>query len=96
MRICKRDEWKTAFGTWYSHFEYQVISSEVTNAPVSFQRLINKIFVEKLNIFIIVSLDNILIYIDDDEDSHIAAVRWVLDQLKKYLLYANLKKCQFQ
>ena len=40
-------------------------------------------------------LDDILIYTDDDEDGHIAAVRWVLGQLKKYLLYANLKKCRF-
>ena len=47
----------------------------ITNASTSFQRFINKILAEKLNIFLIVYLDNILIYTDDDEDSHVAAVR---------------------
>ena len=40
-------------------------------------------------------LDDIFIYTDDDGDGHIAAVRWVLGQLRKYSLYANLKKCRF-
>ena len=63
------------------------------NALASFQEYINKILVEKLNIFIIVYLDDILIYTNDDRDGHIAAVWWVQEQLRKYLLYANLKKC---
>ena len=66
---------------------------ELMNAPASFQGFINKILAEKLNIFVIVYLDNILIYIDNDGDGHIAAVRWVLRQFRKYSLYANLKKC---
>ena len=64
----------------------------LTNAPVSFQEYINKIFVEKLDIFIILYLDDILIYTKDDENGHVAVIRWVLVQLKKFLLYANLKK----
>ena len=44
------------------------------NAPVSFQGYINKIFAEKLDIFVIVYMDNILIYTEDDKDGHIAAV----------------------
>ena len=67
----------------------------LTNAPASFQGFINKILAEKLDIFVIVYLDDILIYTDDDGDGHIAVVRWVLGQLRKYLLYANLKKCRF-
>ena len=67
----------------------------LTNAPTSFQRYINKILVEKLDIFVIVYLDDILIYTKDDGDSHVAAVRWVLEQLRKFSLYANLKKCRF-
>ena len=51
----------------------------LTNAPASFQRYINKILVEKLDIFVIVYLDNILIYTDDDRDGHVSAVRWVLE-----------------
>ena len=53
------------------------------------------ILAKKFNIFVIVYLHNILIYTDNDEDGHIAAVQWVLEQLKKFLLYLNLKKCQF-
>ena len=64
------------------------------NAPASFQGYINNILAEKLDIFVIVYLDDILIYIDDD-GSHVAAVRWVLEQLRKFLLFPNLKKCWF-
>ena len=67
----------------------------LTNIPVSFQRYINRIFAKKLDIFIILYLDGILIYIDDDGDGHVAAVWWVLEQLKKFSLFANLKKCWF-
>ena len=62
MRIRKSDEWKTTFRTQYGHFEYQVMSFGLTIASASFQRYINKIFAEKLDIFIIVYLDDILIY----------------------------------
>ena len=95
MRIREGDEWKTAFRTQYGHFEYQVMPFGLTNAPASFQGYINKILAEKLDIFVIVYLDDILIYTKDDGDGHVAAVQWVLEQLKKFLLYANLKKCRF-
>ena len=95
MKIREGDKWKIAFRTQYGHFEYQVISFGLTNAPASFQEYINKIFVEKLDIFVIVYLDDILIYTDDNGDGHIAAIRWVLEQLGKFLLFANLKKCCF-
>ena len=95
MRIRKGDEWKTAFRTWYGHFEYQVMPFGLTNILASFQGYINKIFVEKLDIFVIVYLDDILIYTKDDGDGHVAVVQWILEQLRKFLLYANLKKCWF-
>ena len=95
MRICEGDEWKTAFRTRYGHFKYQVMPFGLTNTPTSFQEYINKILVEKLDIFVIVYLDDILIYTKDDGDGQVAAVQWVLEQLKKFSLYANLKKCQF-
>ena len=50
----------------------------LTNAPANFQEYINKIFARKLDIFVIIYLDGILIYTDDDEDSYIAAIWWVL------------------
>ena len=55
----------------------------------------NKILAEKLDVFVIVYLDNILIYTKDESKAHVQAVHWVLDQLRKFLLYTNLKKCWF-
>ena len=67
----------------------------MSNAPASFQEYINKILAEKLDIFVIVYLDNILIYTEDAGQLHVHAVRWVLEQLRKHDFYANLKKCRF-
>ena len=95
MRIREGDEWKTAFRTRYGHFEYQVMPFGLSNAPATFQGYINKILAEKLDIFVIVYLDDILIYTKDPGQPYVEAVRWVLDQLRKYSLFANLKKCRF-
>ena len=94
MRIRKRIEWKTAIRTRYGHFEFQVMLFGPTNAPASFQRYINKIFAKKLNIFVIEYLDNILIYTDDG-NGLIAAVQWLLEQPRKFSLFAILKKYRF-
>ena len=51
---------------------------DLTNASTSFQGYINKILAEKLDIFIIVYLDDILIYTNNDQNGHVAAVQWVL------------------
>ena len=95
MRIKEGDEWKTAFRTRYGHFEYQVMPFELSNAPASFQGYINKILAEKLDIFVIVYLDDILIYTEDPGQGHVEAVWWVLDVLRRHGLFANLKKCRF-
>ena len=95
MRIKEGDEWKTAFRTRYGHFEYQVMPFGLSNAPASFQGYVNKILAEKLDIFVIVYLDDILIYTKDTGQGHVDAVRWVLEILRKYGLFANLKKCRF-
>ena len=68
---------------------------ELSNALASFQSYINKILAKKLDIFVIVYLDDILIYTDDKSQGHVEAVQWVLDFLKKNGLFANLKKCRF-
>ena len=70
MRIREGDEWKTAFRTQYTYFKYQVMLFGQINAPASFQEYINKIFAEKLDIFVIVYLDSMLIYIEDNGDGH--------------------------
>ena len=67
----------------------------LSNAPASFQGYINKILAKKLDIFIIVNLDNILIYTKDPGQGHVEAVRWVLDVLRRHKLFANLKKYRF-
>ncbi len=83
------------FKTQYSYFKYQIILFKLTNILTIFQKYINKILVEKLNVFIIIYLKNILIYTNNKKEGHIQAVQWVLNQLRKYLLYANLKNCRF-
>ena len=67
----------------------------LSNAPASFQGYINKIIAEKLDVFVIVYLDNILIYIEDPGQPYVEAICWVPDQLRKYFLLANLKKYCF-
>lgn len=65
MKIKEDNEWEMAFYTQYSHFEYQIMSFGLSNTSASFQCYINKILVKKLNIFIIVYLDDIFIYTED-------------------------------
>ena len=71
------------------------MSFGLTNVLISFQRYINNILAKKLNIFVIIYLNNILIYTDNDKDSHIAAIWWIVKQMKKFTLYTNLKNCRF-
>ena len=67
----------------------------LSNAPASFQGYINKILTVKLNIFVIVYLDDIFIYTKDLGQGYVETVRWVLDVLQRHRLFANLKKCRF-
>ena len=67
----------------------------LSNAPASFQGYINKILAKKLDVFVIVYLDDILIYIENEGQGHVEAVLWVLDLLRKNGFFVNLKKCRF-
>ena len=67
----------------------------LSNAPASFQGYINKILAEKLDIFIILYLDNILIYIKNPDQPHIDAFCSVLEQIRNHSILTNLKKCRF-
>lgn len=94
MRIRKGDEWKTAFRTRYGHFEYQVLPFGLANAPASFQAYINRALAQRLDVNVIVYLDDILVF-SEDEATHEGDVKWVLEQLRKFKLYVCLDKCKF-
>ena len=68
---------------------------ELSNALASFERYINKFLAEKLDVFVIVYLDDILIYTEDAGQAYVDAICWVLEELRKHGLFANLKKCWF-
>ena len=74
MRTKKSNKWKTDFQTRYGYFKYQVIPFGLSNAPASFKSYINKILIKKLDIFIIVYLDDIFIYTKNVDQGHVEAV----------------------
>lgn len=94
VRIKPGDEWKTAFRTRYGHFEYTVMPFGLTNAPAIFQHLMNDIFREYLDVFVVIYLDDILIFSANQED-HDRHVKLVLEKLRCSGLYAKLEKCEF-
>ena len=93
LKIKKNDEWKTAFRTKYEHFEYNVLFFDFINVSTFFQNLINKIFVEKLNVFVIVYLNNIIIY-SINEKKYIEHVKWMLNRLFENKLFIAFEKCE--
>uniref|UniRef100_A0A8C6XBR2 Gypsy retrotransposon integrase-like protein 1 n=1 Tax=Naja naja TaxID=35670 RepID=A0A8C6XBR2_NAJNA len=94
VQMREGDEWKTAFGTRYGHFEYTVMPFGLTNAPAVFQHLMNDVFRDMLNQFVVIYMDDILIY-SRSRDSHLQHVRHVLQRLREHQLYAKLEKCLF-
>ena len=94
MRVKEGDEWKTDFRTRYGHFEYFVMPFGLTNAPTIFLHLMNDIFQEFLDNFVVCYLDDILIYFKDLKQ-HEEHFRLVLDKLHKAGLNAKLEKCNF-
>ncbi|KAL0194547.1 hypothetical protein M9458_008119 [Cirrhinus mrigala] len=94
IRIRAGDEWKTAFSTTSGHYEYLVMPFGLSNSPSVFQSLINDIFQDMLNKFVIVYIDDILVYSENQQD-HINHVRAVLQRLIQHQLYAKLSKCEF-
>ena len=95
MRIHESNKWKIAFRTLYSYFKYQVILFRLFNAPAIFQGYINKMPAENFDIFVIIYLGSILIYIKDLEQPHVKAIHCVFDYLRKLFFFANLKKYWF-
>ncbi|EEB88864.1 hypothetical protein MPER_13114 [Moniliophthora perniciosa FA553] len=94
VRIAEGEEWKTAFRTRYGSFEYLVMPMGLSNAPSVFQRFMNDIFHDMVDICVIVYLDDILIY-SDNEEEHERHVKEVFRRLEKNDLHLKLKKCEF-
>lgn len=95
MRIREGDKLKIVFHIKYGYFKYQFMLFGLSNTPASFQGYINEMLAEKLDVFVIVYLDNIMIYIAKLGQQLVEAVCGVFAQLQKHRLFANLKKCQF-
>ena len=94
IRVREEDIPKTAFRTRYGHYEYLVMPFGVTNAPAVFMDYMNRVFHEFLDQFVVVFIDDILVYSKSHEE-HEIHFRRVLRVLQEKLLYANSSKCEF-
>jgi hypothetical protein len=94
MKIRPSDIPKMAFSTRYGSYEFTVMSFGLTNAPAYFMNLMNKVFMEYLDRFIVVFIDDILIYSKSDGD-HEEHLRLVLQKLRDNQLYTKFSKCEF-
>lgn len=94
IRIAPEDIEKTAFRTKYGHFEFKVLPFGLTNAPATFQTLMNHVFSDMLDVSVLVYLDDIMIFSKtlEEHKEHVAAV---LKRLRKHKLYLNGPKCKF-
>ncbi|KAM2154836.1 hypothetical protein ACFX1Q_046598 [Malus domestica] len=94
LKIKDEDVPKTAFRTRYGHYEFLVMPFGLTNAPAAFMRLMNEVFQQYLDKFVIVFIDDILVYSKSKAD-HIRHLNLVLKKLREHQLYAKFSKCQF-
>jgi hypothetical protein len=94
MKIRPSDIPKTAFSIRYGLYEFTVMLFGLTNAPTYFMNLMNKVLMEYLDKFVVVFIDNILIYSKNDSD-HEVHLRLVLQKLRDNQLYAKYSKCGF-
>ena len=94
LRIAEKDIPKTAFRTRYGHYEFTVMPFGLTNAPALFMDLMNRVFHSYLDKFVVVFIDDILVYSKSKED-HVEHLRLVLSTLREHKLYAKFSKCEF-
>ena len=85
---------KTAFRTRYGYYEFLAMPFCLTNAPTAFMDLMNRVFQPYLDRFVIIFIDDILVYSGSSEE-HFEHLRIVLQTLRERQLYAKLSKCQF-
>jgi hypothetical protein len=94
IKIRPQDIPKTAFFTRYGLYEYLVMSFGLTNAHAYFMYLINSVLMPELDKFVIVFIDDILVYSENETD-HVEHLRIVLTKLRDHQLYAKFSKCEF-
>jgi hypothetical protein len=94
MKIREQDIPKTAFTTRYDLYEFVVVSFGLTNAPAYFMNLMKKVYMEELDRFVVVFIDDSLIYSETMEE-HEEHLRVVLERLRQQKLYAKFSKCEF-
>jgi hypothetical protein len=94
IKIHLEDVPKTAFSTRYGLYEYLVMSFGLTNAPAHFMYLMNSVFMLELDKFVVVFIDDILIY-SKNEEEHVQHLRVILQRLWDHQLYAKFSKCAF-
>jgi hypothetical protein len=94
LRTQESDIPKTTFCIWYKLYEYTMMSFGLTNAPAYFMYLMNKMFMEYFDKFVLVFIDDILVYSKAEED-HEEHLRLVLEKHKINHLYAKFSKCEF-
>jgi hypothetical protein len=95
IRIPPEDEPKTAFRTPFGHYEFKVLSFGLTNAPATFQATMNDIFRPYLNKFVVVYIDDILVFSRSREE-HVHHLRLVFDKLRENDFKIKLSKCEFE
>ena len=94
LRVKEGDVPKTAFRTRYGHYEFLVMPFGLTNAPAAFMDLMNRVFQPYMDQFVVVFIDDILVYSKDAQE-HERHLRIVLETLREKKLYAKLSKCDF-
>ncbi|XP_058766746.1 uncharacterized protein LOC131640358 [Vicia villosa] len=94
IRVKRSDVPKTAFRTRYGHYEFLVMPFGVTNAPAVFMDYMNRIFQPYLDQFVVIFIDDILVYSRSPEE-HVEHLRIVLSTLREKQLYAKFSKCEF-
>ena len=94
LLIMEVDASKTTFRTRYGHYEFLVMSFGLTNAPAAFIDLMNRVFRPYVNQFVVVFIDDILVYSKSMEEL-VYYLRTILQTLREHKLYAKLSKCEF-
>jgi hypothetical protein len=94
LKIHPEDIPKTVFTCKYGLYEYTVMSFGLTNAPAFFRHLMNKVFMDYLDTFVVIFIDDILVY-SKSEAEHEKYLKLVLQRLREHKLYAKLSKCEF-